>query len=33
MAHKQEDADLEGLMKKMELENLEVAADDDEDDD
>ena len=29
MAHKQKDADLEGLMKKMELENLEVAADDD----
>ena len=25
MAHKQEDADLEGLMKKMELENQEVV--------
>ena len=32
VAQKQEDADLEGLMKRMELENQEVAADDDEDD-
>ena len=33
VAQRQEDADLEGLMKKMELENQEVAADDDDSDD
>lgn len=33
MAHKQEDADLKGLMKKMKSKNQKVAADDVEDDD
>lgn len=32
VAHKEEDADLEGLMKKAEMENQEVEGDEDEDD-
>ena len=31
VAHREEDADLEGLIKKAELENKEVEGDDDED--
>ena len=31
MAHKEEDADLEGMLKKAEMENNEVEGDDDDD--
>ena len=32
VAHKEEDADLEGMLKKAELENQEVEGDDDDED-